>query len=342
MQTALFKIVTWPAILACAVAVSAAQSGSALPGSGTEASDGTTSKLSLTLKSRSCMPGDNAGMLPEGNPVTCSFAGKSGTMIVPRNWAPPDIDQSVPPVLVDASCSLEEVLAGASKRALALVDSLQKFSARDHIEHIEFGKDGKRRNSRSQNVDYVAQIEQGDSGPLRIAEYRHYSSMDRSTPFTDTGTAAFALIFHPRHIANFEFQCEGLTDLHGVQAWQVHFEEAADPKALFHAMRIGSSIYKLRFKGRAWIGVQNQEVLRMETDLVAPIPQIELEVEHLEIVYAPVEFKRRNLQLWLPESAALYMGYRGHRYERVHNFSRFQLFWIDTEQTVRDPTAGSG
>ena len=338
VRTGFFRIVTWQAILACAAAgVSAGQSGNVRPGSGTEVSDG--SAYAITPKPPTCMPrssDDSAAMSHEDSSLGCQSAGRSETLIVPRNWAPPDIDQSVPPVDGARSCPLEGMLAGASQRALDLVENLQKFSATDHIEHIEFGKDGKARILRSQNADYVAEIEQGDSGPLQIEEYRH-SSMNLSTPFTDTGTAAFALIFHPRLIASFAFQCEGLTDLHGVQAWQVHFEETADPNEAFHVFRIGGSSYKLRIKGRAWIGAENHQVLRMETDLMTPIPKIALQVEHLEIAYAPVEFKKRNLQLWLPESTALYMGYRGHRYERVHNFSRFQLFWIDTEQTVKDP-----
>jgi hypothetical protein len=332
-----FRIVAWQAILAGAAAgVTVAQSGSAVPRPSTEVSD--RSAYAITPQSSTCLPGgstDSTGMLHQGNSVGCQSADRNGPLIVPRNWAPPDIDQSVPPVRSDASCPLEGMLAGASKRALHLVANLQKFSATDHIEHIEFGKDGKPRISRSQNADYVAQIDQGDSVPLQIEEYR-LSSTNLSPPFTDTGTAAFALIFHPQQIANFEFQCEGLTDLHGVRAWQVHFEETADPNEAFHVIRIGGSSYKLRFKGRAWIGAENQEVLRMETDLVTPIPKIDLQVEHMEIAYAPVEFKKRNLQLWLPESAALYIGYRGHRYERMHNFSHFQLFWIDTQQTVKD------
>jgi hypothetical protein len=50
-----------------------------------------------------------------------------------------------------------------------------------------------------------------------------------------------------------------------------------------------------------------------------------------------VEFPKRHLQLWLPESASLYIGYRGRRYERVHKFSQFQLFWVDSEQAVKEP-----
>jgi hypothetical protein len=333
------------------------------------ASDGTSYKLSLTPKPSTCMPGwftDKSGMLYVGKPVGCDVASREESFphdsglpagratnharmavpiasslvprIVPRDWAPPDIDQIVPPVNSDTSCPLDYVLAEASKHAVDLVENLQSFSATEQIEHSELGRDGKRRNSQSRHFNYVAQIEQNPSGSLRVNEYRYSSIELPPTPIVDTGTAAFTLIFHPRHIANFEFQCEGLTELHGVRAWQVHFQETPDSTKSFHAIRIEGSVYQLRFKGRAWISAENREVLRLETDLVAPIPQIELQVEHLEITYAPVEFKKHNLQLWLPESATLYVGYHGQRYERIHSYSRFQLFWIDTDQTVKDPT----
>jgi hypothetical protein len=334
--------------------------------------DGAAYKLWLTPKAHACTPAwfaDDTGTVYEGKPLGCQVAeteepnpiapasSSSGrrttrdtgtpsmastlSLPVPRNWAPPDVDQSVPAARSDISCPLTNVLAGASKNTEKLVENLQSFSATERIEHVEFGKDGKRRNSQSRVFDYVAQIEDNPSGSLRVDEYRKALLDLPPTPLADTGTAAFALIFHPRHIANFEFHCEGLTDLHGVSAWQLHFQETPDPTKSFHAIRIDGSAYPLRFKGRAWIAKETQEVVRLETDLVSPIPQIELQVEHLEITYAPVEFRNRNLQLWLPDTATLYIGYRGRRYERVHTFSRFQLFWIDTGQTVKDPTKGS-
>jgi hypothetical protein len=341
----------------------------------TIAPDGSTYRLSLMPKSHTCEPGwftDNNGTVYESKPVDCGVA-EAGTNkpadtskpaespaaapverteresgpppassallpYSPRNWAPPDIDQSVPPVQPDSSCPLNRVLAGASKHAEELVDNLQRFSATERIDHIEFGRNGKRRNSQSGVFNYVAQIEPNPTGSLRVDEYRETSQELPPTPLADTGTAAFALIFHPRHITNFQFRCEGLTELHGVPAWQMHFQETPDPMKSFHAIRIAGSVYQLRFKGRAWIAQDSQEVLRLETDLVAPIPEIELQLEHLEIAYAPVDFKHRNLQLWLPESATLYIGYHGRRYERVHSFSRFQLFWVESGQTVKDPT----
>jgi hypothetical protein len=261
----------------------------------------------------------------------------------PRNWGPPDIDQVVPPVNADKTCPLPQILKGVSERALELVENLQRFTASERIDHREIGKKGNVRNSQSRVVNYTAQIEHNWSGSLRVEEYRSSPRSDLpQAPLADTGTAAFALIFHPRHIGNFDIRCEGFTDVGRIPAWQLHFEETADPTKSFHAIQIGGSVYQLRFKGRAWVAAGSYEVLRLETDLVSPIPEIQLQVEHLDITYAPVEFRKRNLKLWLPENATLYIGFQGRRYERIHHFSRYELFWVDTGQTVKEPPAGPG
>lgn len=256
-----------------------------------------------------------------------------------RPWGPADIDDTVPPVLNDATCPLPQILKQTSSRTEDLIDNLQRFSAKEHIEHIEIDKNGKRRSSTAEVVDYVAQIEQKSSGYPRVGEYRSGSSGTRQASLTDSGTAAFALIFHPTHLGNFDFHCEGLTELRGSPAWQVHFEESADPNKSFTAIMVDGSVYLPRFKGRAWIATNSYDVLRIETDLIAPIPQIDLQLEHMVISYAPVEFQEHHIQLWLPESASLYIAYRGHRYERVHNFGQFQLFSVDTTQAIKEPIA---
>jgi hypothetical protein len=67
-----------------------------------------------------------------------------------------------------------------------------------------------------------------------------------------------------------------------------------------------------------------------------------LQLEHLDISYAPVEFDKRKFSVWLPQSASMQISYRGRRYKRMHKFSHFQLFLVVTEQTVKQPTAGPG
>jgi hypothetical protein len=242
----------------------------------------------------------------------------------------------------DLSCPLLEILHGASERASEMVDNLQRFTATEQIEHTEFKTNGKARRSANQLFSYVAEIDQAPSGAFWIEEYRTGKTESDPPPLSDTGTAAFALIFHPKKIGNFEFHCEGRSELHGIPAWQLRFEESPDPNRSFHQIRINRSLYQLRFKGRAWIAADNFDILRLQTDLVAPITPIHLQLEHLDIAYAPVDFGKPNFRVWLPESAAMQISYRGHRYQRVHKFSHFQLFLVVTEQTIKEPIPGPG
>lgn len=255
-----------------------------------------------------------------------------------RQWGPADIDEAIPPVRAESPCPLPQILEQTSRRTQDLIENFLRFSANERIESTDFDKNGIRHNSKAQDVNYVAQIETNSSGYPSIQEYRAANGVGRQTAIFDTGTAAFALIFHPSHLGNFQFLCEGKTEFRGVPAWQVHFEEGADPNQAFTAFHVEGSVYLPRFKGRTWIAADSYNVIRIETDLIAPVLQIGLQREHLVISYAPVQFRNRPIQLWLPEKASLYMDYHGHRYERVHSFSQFQLFSIDTDEKRKQPT----
>jgi hypothetical protein len=212
---------------------------------------------------------------------------------------------------------LRQILKETGKRTEDLIKDLQRFSASESIEQIDIVKNGKRRNSATQVVNYIVLIEQNSSSYPSVEEYRSGTNGIRQAPVVDTGVAALALIFHPTHLGSFDFRCEGLSELRGSPAWQVHFEQKAGPTNAFQALRIGPSLYLPRMKGRAWIATDSYAVLRIETDLMSPIPLTDLQLEHQVIVYSSVEFQKRHVRLWLPESTSLYIAHRGHRYVRV-------------------------
>jgi hypothetical protein len=243
----------------------------------------------------------------------------------------------MPAVEVDVACPLERILKETSHHTEGLIQSLQRFSADESIEEIAFDKSGKTRRASIEQVNYVAQIGTGASGFPNIREYRTGSSRKQESSVIDTGSAIFALIFHPTHIGSFHFRCEGMTHVQGASAWQLRFEEPPDNNQSFQAIRVGGAMYLPRLKGRAWVASDRFEVLRMETDLVSPIPQIGVNLEHLVINYAPVEFNSRSVRLWVPASTALYVAYRGHRYERLHTFNNFHLFSVDSDQQFKEP-----
>lgn len=232
---------------------------------------------------------------------------------------------------------MTEILRTASNHTLDLIENMRRFSASEHIEQIDIDRNGKRHNSGTEVVNYVVEIEQSSSGYPSIQEYRAGASGIREGAIIDTGAAVFALIFHPSHIENFEFRCEGLTDLQGTPAWQVHFLEGDDPHRAFTAIRRGGTTRLPRFKGRAWISADGYNVLRIETDLVQPIAKIDLQREHQVITYAPVEFPTKHMRLWLPDTSSIYIASHRHRYERVHTFGEFQLFTVDSTESAKGP-----
>jgi hypothetical protein len=90
-------------------------------------------------------------------------------------------------------------------------------------------------------------------------------------------------------------------------------------------------------KGRAYIDAATLEVLRLESELDEPVDKIGLTVERFTINYAPVQFRTGAQELWLPQTAELYVEQKGHRYYREHSFQNFQVFAVNTNQKVQAP-----
>jgi hypothetical protein len=146
------------------------------------------------------------------------------------------------------------------------------------------------------------------------------------------------LIFHPLLISDFEMNCEGLSRIGGRFAWQLHFLQRADQASRIRVYRLNGKVIPISLKGRAWIDANNFQVVRLETDLREPYPDVRLLAEHLIMEYGPVQFKTRNEQLWLPTSADYYRISSNRRIHRRHSFSDYVLFSVEDRQKIGEPS----
>lgn len=260
-----------------------------------------------------------------------------GSAPAESSWAPPDIDQTIAPASSEVPCQLGEVLGNASRRVQELVDNMQRFTATEQAEFEEVDHKGVSRGVRDATFNYVAYISEISPQNLNVEEYRNDTVNVENFPskLATVGTAAFALIFHPSYLKDFDVTCEGITDWKGRRAWRLHLVQTKQNN--FRGYRQANRYFPVMLKARAWIDAESFEVLRLETNLREPIEALPLLLEHVIVEYGNVDFPKRNLQLWLPQSAEIYMDYRGHRYHHKHHFSNFQLFWVDTTQTVKAP-----
>jgi len=254
-------------------------------------------------------------------------------------WAPPGVDSYAPQVAADVSCPLSPVLAGVSERTQQFVANLQKFSATEHIEHYPVDHTGKRLIPQTRRFDYVAVVTPLSSGLFSLDEYRN-GGLDRTrfpANVATEGLPAMALIFHPALSSDFKFDCEGLGAWHDRPAWIVHFVQRSDRTSRLGGYRTQDHFYPWEFKGRAWIDAASYQVLRLQMELAKPIPPVGLTEQLVIIDYAAVTFHSRKQQLWLPQSAEMYMERRGRRFYRVHTFTDFKIYTVETDQSIHAP-----
>jgi hypothetical protein len=260
---------------------------------------------------------------------------------MPSNWLPPDVDEKVPPVEAGASCAVDDVVAKAGQQLITLVSDVDRFAATENLTHESINKYGLPSSPEKRKFDYVVSIQEVQHGYLNVEEYRNASNglADFPDGVATNGLPALVLIFHPYNAKNFEMTCEGLARWNGGLAWQVHFKQRPDKPNTIKRYRIGvdGPSYSVALKGRAWISADTYQIVRLETDLIAPVPQIRLVADHTAIEYGPVKFSKGNVNMWLPQSAEVFYDWKGHRIHRRHSFSNYMLFGVEDKQKISAP-----
>jgi tetratricopeptide (TPR) repeat protein len=255
-------------------------------------------------------------------------------------WGPPSVDAVMPPVASGVPCPESRVLAGAGRQVEELVRSIARYSATEEVTHELFSNLGNLLRKQSGAFDYVAEISDSGDGGLRVSEYR---IMNSNLSFSDhidiRGLSALAMVFHPKMQSDYQMRCEGLGEWQGQPAWQVRFEQRSDRPSRLQSYKLGHEFRSVGLKGRAWIAAASFQILRMEAELVQPIPEIQLRSEHEVVEYGPVKFSGHKTELWLPKTAELFLDFRGNHYLMQSAFQDFRLFAVDTKAETKHPQA---
>ena len=303
---------------------------------------GTDLEARKQLENLQTVPGavlSSDGMTTSDELIAISAAATS--LSLPSNWLPPDLDERMPPVEPGATCALDEVIQKAERRVEEFVGNVDRYTATESLFHESINKWGLASSRETRKFDYVASIEEVKRGFFNFEEFRksHTSQEEFPDGVATLGMPALALIFHPYNSGNFEMNCEGLARWNGRIAWQVHFRQRADKPNTIRSFRMGfqGPSHPVALKGRAWIDAESYQIVRLETDMIAPLPEIRLVADRTAIEYGPVHFRERNVDMWLPSSAEVYSDWRGRRFHRRHSFSNYLLFAVDEKQRISAP-----
>jgi tetratricopeptide (TPR) repeat protein len=274
-----------------------------------------------------------------GQPVDAGIASLAEDLVPPPKWMPPDVDESMPAVEPGVACPLEKIQDETGKRVRGFIDAVNRITATESLDDEVIDHFGFPSRHESRNYTYVASVQEIRPGMYNVEEYRNGSMALDIFPerVATLGLTSLVMIFHPVYRDDYQVSCEGLSRWHGGLAWQVHFRQRPDKPARLREYRVGGQVFPVSLRGRAWIAADTFQVVSLETDVVAPIPQIRLKAEHTAIEYMPVKFSSHNQELWLPQSAELFFDFGGRRMHRRHHFRDYMLFSVDEKHEISAP-----
>lgn len=254
-------------------------------------------------------------------------------------WHPPTVDDEKLVLATGAVCPADKVIAGAGRSAERLVDSISRFEATEQVVDQELDVLGKTETAATRKFDYMASIDEVASGLLEVDESHVPLSDQADFPdhITARGIAALALVFHPSLRGSYDMTCEGLGQWKGRATWLVYFRQRPDRPNHFLEYQFSDASYSVALKGRAWIAADDFQIVHLETDLMGPMPQIQLLNQHQSVDYGPVYFRNKKAELWLPKKAEIYFDFRRHRYHRTDSFDNFKLFAVASSEKISQP-----
>lgn len=258
-------------------------------------------------------------------------------------WMPPDVDDSMPAVVSTRGCPLSRIAEETGKRVSDFLDAVNSIAATEVLDNEVIDRSGLPVRRASRRYSYVASVRQVRANMYIMEEFRDGGLDINEFPehIATLGLPALVMVFHPQYIDDYDLTCEGLSRWHGGLAWQVHFRQKAGKPARLRSYRVNGTSFPIALRGRAWISSESFQIVSLETDIVAPIPQIQLRAEHIAIEYMPVKFSSSRQQLWLPGSAEIYFDYGKRRIHRRHHFRDYMLFAVEEKQQISVPSVTS-
>ena len=271
------------------------------------------------------------------DPSLAAAMGSSAKEFSIQTWEPPGIDAVKPSVAAGVACPYQQVVDNVGERVKQFVDDVVRFSAIEELLHEQLDELGNPVSKVTRKFDYTASISTtAAQGYLSVNEYRTERSGREESPdhIATRGLPTLAFVFHPDLRDSFQIACEGLGQWNGQATWLLHFQQRDDRPNRIHEYEAGASTYPGNLKGRAWIAASTFQIVRMESELMSPIPQLQILNEHQTVEYGPVLFQKTNAELWLPKKAELYLDVHKRHYFRRVSFDHFMLFSVDSEGRV--------
>ena len=209
-----------------------------------------------------------------GDPITQWPLKKTLQQIPQLRGLKSTADQSqLPEILRRAGANVQEFVADfVSTTALETLDTTESLAGYAGRVHSPKGS--------TQKYRYLM-LARREGNAFSLIEYRTDLQGREEQPhkpirgvLKSTGFAVTQLYFGPRQQPCSDFRYLGRQKIGGSPAEVVAFAEHVDPVAVMGRFSIGEASIPILVQGVAWIRSSDYQILRMRTDLLAPLPPL--------------------------------------------------------------------
>jgi hypothetical protein len=141
-----------------------------------------------------------------------------------------------------------------------------------------------------------------------------------------TGFAHLWLLFLPGKMVESTYRLLGQQKMHGHETYVVAFAESPERVTLTGQIASRGMTYPLLYQGIAWIDESTFRIVRLRTDLLAPLPDIEVQWLSSDLQFSEVRMPELDLPLWLPHQVELTWRQGDELVGEMHIYTKYRLF----------------
>ncbi len=175
--------------------------------------------------------------------------------------------------------------------------------------------------------EYLIMAKHGDEGGMVFDESRKdLDKKDREAAPRGIGFGSLWLMFIPSNQGESNFRYLGTQRVEKRPTYVVAF--AQDPKLVKvpGVIETDSGQVPLLYQGVAWIDQESYKIVRIRTDVLAPLPTIKLWQATSTVSFSEVEIPKFEARLWLPKTVEITWDLGGNRLGELHRYSNYRLF----------------
>ncbi len=238
---------------------------------------------------------------------------------------------------------LSTILDGVGARISELIQNFPNTTSLEAIHQEKLGRKGAVSETQHQKFRYLCLAPREAWGP-GFREYRADLGGNETVPkglsdgfMLTKGFASTPLFFHPSYQTESTFHYLGRQNLNGRATYVIAFAQIPGKAHLTGDFRKGDTSITTFSQGLAWFDTSTYQIVRLYTDLLAPLPELRLEQQTMNVEFNEVHFNHLKQALWLPEDVTVTLDWNGKRLRNRHEYSDFKLFDVDASEKIGKP-----